>query len=321
MLVLPPQSYLGWKVSISIMHAIVAGTTIYRLVHRFQFHRAWWDDYLVTFPLVLNIVYCLLAWFRFAHRVVDTSTASQAFRVLNSYWLSLLPYQLSIWSSKAVLALSLARIFPKGHGARRWSYWLVIMIYETTHCATGNGRTIFSIIFLVMACIFGDILLIGSPLALFWRVKLPPIERRLVLAVFCGSIFTLVSAIISAILFINDSIFPGEDYILILIGFCNIDAAISLFVCNLTILTTAIYRMLRRQHASRNAIQETMETSYPASQAFTSSERPTDFSSTSEAMRLTEISTSSSLSQTRYTEWSNVTGDIFTSTISYKSEQ
>ena len=113
------------------------------------------------------------------------------FRILNSYWLSLLPYQLSIWSvfenfqevtnahrpsrcSKAVLALSLARIFPRKHPARRWSYWLVVImglfffgcalipaltctyksrlmvIYETIHCATGNGRTIFSIIFLVV---------------------------------------------------------------------------------------------------------------------------------------------------------------------------
>ncbi|KAF8901918.1 hypothetical protein CPB84DRAFT_911691 [Gymnopilus junonius] len=278
-IILPPQSYIGWKVSISILHALSAGCTIYRLIHRFRIHRIWWDDRLIFIPLVFNILYCVLAWIRFSHRVINPLLGSRTYEILNSYWLSLLPYLITVWTTRMVLALSLGRIFPHKHPARQWSYFLSILmafsfigcalaaalscsyisplmiLYETTYCATLDGRYVVSMIILVADNMLCDVLLFISPLLLFWRVKLPLSERRLVLVFFCGSILTLLLSIAFTVLFLNRRIYAGNDWLLILIGVFNIDAAVSLFASNMIVISTCFYQALRRLRSREKVVQ------------------------------------------------------------------
>lgn len=176
--------------------------------------RSWWDDYVAFLPLVLDPTYWMLTLIRFNHRgksltlsaalrilggsdrseyiVRDLTHPTQTFRVLNSFWLSLLPYLLIVWcvlssillmkptsnmmnfsrSTRVALALSLGRIFPLKHPARRWSYVLVgimivsciasilvsnltctytsslLVLFEVTHCDTGAGGFLIQTIFL-----------------------------------------------------------------------------------------------------------------------------------------------------------------------------
>ncbi|KDR79716.1 hypothetical protein GALMADRAFT_63033 [Galerina marginata CBS 339.88] len=64
----PLQSYLGWKVAVSFLHAFAIGSTLYRLTHRFRIRRLWWDDYIVCVPVVLNLAICIMVWIRFSRR-------------------------------------------------------------------------------------------------------------------------------------------------------------------------------------------------------------------------------------------------------------
>ncbi|PPQ96388.1 hypothetical protein CVT26_004990 [Gymnopilus dilepis] len=327
-IMLPLQSYTAWKVSLSILHAIAIGSTLYRLVHRFRIGRQWWDDYIAFLPLLLDPMYWMLTLVRFTHRVLDLTHTTQTFRVLNSFWLSLLPYLLIVWSTRVALALSLGRIFPVKHPARRWSYVLVgvmivsciasilvsnltctytsplLVLFEVTHCDTGVGGFLIQTIFLFVVNVFGDLLLVISPLIFFWRIKLPAGERRLILMVFSGSTLTLLAGVVVATIFLNKDVFPGVDYLLILEGLCNIEAAVSLFVCNLTVVSTCFYQAVRRlRNRPGPSAEETSvvtATQQPPSRTCTC---VSDKTSSSEPISLTEISSYPSSMQSRYEEW------------------
>ncbi|KAF8901909.1 hypothetical protein CPB84DRAFT_1729440 [Gymnopilus junonius] len=342
---LPPQSYVAWKVSILILHLVAAISTIYRLVHRFRIRRPWWDDYLVFFPLAVDIMYCILTWIRFPHRYSYPLDLSKPMIVLNSIWLSLFPYLLVIWTTRMALALSLARIFPERHPARIWSFCLVVImlltclscmlvstytctytspiksLLDATHCETGAGGFALQAILLVAHNITSDLLLIISPLIFFWRVGLPAMERRLVLFVFCGSILTLLTAASLAILFLNKGIATGVDSLLILVGMCNIESAISLTVCNLTVISTCLYRALRRSYDwGTLELESTEVTTRHRSRPCTCIIHSTR-STVTEPMTLTEISSYTSSIRSGYEEWSDPTSATRQDSALFKSEK
>lgn len=73
------------------------------------------------------------------------------------------------------------------------------------------------------ADVTSDLVLILTPLYIFWRVKLPTQERRLVLTFFCGSTLTLISAIMYAT-FVNSKAVAGKkDWVLVNLGFGGIE--------------------------------------------------------------------------------------------------
>jgi len=313
-----------------LLHLIAAVSTIYRLVHRFRIRRAWWDDYLVFFPLVVDIMYCILTWIRFPHRSSYPFDLSKSMVVINSIWLSLFPYLLVIWTTRMALALSLARIFPEKHPARKWSFFLVgIMLLsllscmlvstftcdysssirsllDATHCDVGVGGFPLQAILLVVDNMLSDTLLIISPLIFFWRIGLPVLERRVVLLVFCGSILTLLSASSLAIIFLNKGISPGIDDLLILVGMCNIESAVSLTVCNLTVISTCLYRAIRRNHDwGALDLESTEATTLHRSRPCTCITHLSPSTGT-EPMTLTEISSFPSI-RSGYEEWSDPT--------------
>ncbi|PPQ84386.1 hypothetical protein CVT25_013047 [Psilocybe cyanescens] len=216
---LPNQSYLGWKIAVTVFHVIAASTTIYRLVHRFRIRRLWWDDYVLFAALIVDTAFWPIYWARSPQPAVPSAEFIKKQRVLNSYWLTMFLYILILWSCRAVMALSLVRIFPPGHKGRRWSYYLVgIMVFggiasliittvtckpasalmvasEMKNCARGvNGIVVKNTLFFVADCI-SDLLLIITPLVFFWRIKLPTQERCLVLVFSLGSVLTLTAAV------------------------------------------------------------------------------------------------------------------------------
>ncbi|KDR69250.1 hypothetical protein GALMADRAFT_925969 [Galerina marginata CBS 339.88] len=159
-----------------------------------------------------------------------------------------------------------------------------------------KGGFLLSPVFFISENIISDILLVGSPLAFFWTVKLPQTERRLILAVFCGSILTLIVAICFAILFVNSKVHLGEDEFIILVGICNIEAAVCLFASNLPVVSTRLYQKLRHRNLSRRQHAERTQdsSSEPCTCAGVSDHYPS-----LGQLTLTEISTISSPSQSR----------------------
>jgi len=318
--IIPLQSYIGWKVAISLVHGVTIACSLYRLIHRVRIHRFWLDDYLVCIPLLLNILCCLLAWLRINHGALNLKGGSQTYEFLSSYWLSCLPYLGTMWASRIVVTLSLGRLFPPKHPARRWSICLLVIvvlcfignvlvaalfckypnllmiIYEAKECATTEGGFLVAIAFQVIASILCDILLIISPLVIFWRVRLSRLKRRLVLLVFCGNILTLLSAIVFAVVFLSSWISAGPDVLIVLVGLYNIEAAIGLFACNFTVISTCFYQALRRLHRRTNSHRESGDETTSSSSA----PRPcTCVSEDSPLSGLTEFSTFDSESSFR----------------------
>ncbi|KDR69776.1 hypothetical protein GALMADRAFT_145177 [Galerina marginata CBS 339.88] len=317
---LPLQSYPGWKVSISILHVVAISSAVYRLVHRFRIRRTWWDDYMVFVPLVLDIAYWATFFVRFPHRIEGGRPAGDG-RVLESYWIVLFPYSIIVWTTRISLSLSLARIFPWKHPARLWSFILagimalsciacilistlscterssLIILSEPRQCALNISGFPFQNIYVFANDSFGDILLIISPLILFWRLKLPRQERRLILVVFCGSTLTLAYVIAFAIIALNPKISLGDDFLVLMAGLLQIEVAISLFVCNLAVVSTSLYQLV-----TRNRNQEWLESGWISTEPPSDSELQDDpqqctcsLDKAPTPLTLTEISSSSSV--------------------------
>ncbi|KAF8161608.1 hypothetical protein B0H34DRAFT_387015 [Crassisporium funariophilum] len=281
---LPSQSYLAWKISLSVLHALAIASGIYRLVHRFRVRKAGWDDYLVCIPVVLDIACIILFWFRFPAPPNIGQMPSQLQQVLDSFWLSLAPYLAIIWSTRAVLALSMVRIFPPKHRARQISFiltylmggaWIAtvvvtaftckrpstpsLMAIETKMCLKSTGKFPVTNIFLFVVDFVGDILLIVAPLIFFWKIKLPRAERRLILTVSCASFLTLLSAIVFAALTVGD-LSLGNDSTLIISGMASIEAGTSLLVCNLAVVTTCLYQFITIRTSTISSSDTTLQT-------------------------------------------------------------
>ncbi|KDR75569.1 hypothetical protein GALMADRAFT_47057, partial [Galerina marginata CBS 339.88] len=52
-------------VSVTILHFIALSATVIRVGHRLRAKLAWWDDYVVLIPLVLDFVFILLFWLEY----------------------------------------------------------------------------------------------------------------------------------------------------------------------------------------------------------------------------------------------------------------
>ncbi|KDR69781.1 hypothetical protein GALMADRAFT_908596 [Galerina marginata CBS 339.88] len=325
-LALPPQSYLGWKVSVIALHAIAIISTIYRLIHRFRLRQTWWDDYIVTIPLVVDVAFSSLVAARFPTEDKPNDTISFSDEVYNSYWLTTLPCLIILWSTRTVLALSLARVFPCKHPARRWSFILVAFMVlsciasiavtigtckQTSgllnqdafkDCVKGLGGFPLKDIFLIADDLVSDALLVISPIVMLWRLRLPRNEHRLILMVFCGSTMMLLSAVCFMVITNSHSISMGENAILLVTSLGNTEASFSLFACNLTVIATCFCGGIRNLlHREGQDVESAPATPTPT-QSSRSCSCLSDRSPT--PLTLTEISESSSIPRSRFSRGS-----------------
>ncbi|KAF9472015.1 hypothetical protein BDN70DRAFT_887469 [Pholiota conissans] len=252
------------------LHVIAISSSVYRLWVRFRIHRMWWDDYVLFVPLILDMFYGMVFWFSVPREHDASQSAATYLVILNSFWFKRFIFTVIVWSTRIVLALSLVRIFPARTHARILSMLLVAIMLcflvatflisattchrktalllsnELTDCTKSIAGYALEDAFAFVGDIIGDALLVICPLFWFWKIRLPPKERRLILLAFCGNMLTLLFAIVYLILG-NLSIgqTPAARY-LIQGGMARMEAAISLFVCNFTVISTSIYRLLQK---------------------------------------------------------------------------
>lgn len=251
---LPAQSVLAWKITLTIFQAIAISSTLYRLWRRYRIQRLWWDDYVVVIPLVMDIVYTVTFCLQFR----DPDSPLE--KVLELYWLQIFFFLTIVWSTRIVLALSLGRIFPPTHRARKYSIVLAViflLVYILSvvsplftcgggqkswnnQCTTSNGIILRGAV-MSGADLMGDAVLVLFPLAFLWKIRLPRKERVLVLAVFSSSILTLLSALIFTIMAFSP-IDLGPQPNLVMTGLGHVEALTSLLVCNVAVVSTSLYR-------------------------------------------------------------------------------
>ncbi|PPQ90339.1 hypothetical protein CVT25_007741 [Psilocybe cyanescens] len=285
-LFLPHKSYLGWKIVITIFHLFATTSTIYRLVHRYRIRRLWRDDYILFVALALDISHWPIYWARSPSVEGSSKSFIKTQQILNSYWLTIVPWFLILACTRISLALSFARIFPPRHPARRWSFTLVFffilnftgtVLATTLTCKAASGLLVASemsecirvsngvplkniIVFVADAS--SDLSLILTPLYFFWGIKLPAQERRLILTFFCGSTLTLLSAVMYAVIANSQSVASlKKDWSLVNLGLGAIETSMSFVGCNSVVISTCFYQALRRfRGQERPELESTLET-------------------------------------------------------------
>lgn len=258
---LPPQNAVAWKVCIELLHILALFSTLYRLHYRWKAQHLWWDDYMVTVPLVVDFLYSVLVLVRFQDPVRPHPNPA-----IGSYWLSTFLFLVVLWSTRIVLSLSLARVFPSGHFGRYVGLGLAIAFALTflsavlvtaltcttmgfvtpkdARCIRGIAGYNVKALYLPFTDYISDVLLIVSAVGLLWKTRLRPRERFLILIIFSASFLTLLSAVVFTIAsFANVKLGPHTRFLFGM--FASLEVAISLLVCNLAVVIAGVYRALR----------------------------------------------------------------------------
>ncbi|KIJ93622.1 hypothetical protein K443DRAFT_111770 [Laccaria amethystina LaAM-08-1] len=208
---IPEQSYLGWKVAMTVLQLTAVGTTAFRLYYRHKTQRLWWDDYTAIVPLVAEFIYIPISY------LVNTVPGSDKKKKVILYYFWVCAFMTILWWSRLSLGFSIARIFPPALKPRKYAFmiifgifltWIALLTAEVSLCATNTSwhdtptelldcRDNYPIgIALATTDVFFNILLITFPIYRLWHIKLPQDQRRMVLAVFSASLITLLSAIV-----------------------------------------------------------------------------------------------------------------------------
>ncbi|KAH9483195.1 hypothetical protein JR316_0005299 [Psilocybe cubensis] len=264
----PHQDPLAWKVALTFVHLLSLGLTIVRIRHRWRTNRLWWDDYVVGIPWALVLVCAALLWAKLNSK--DTPwymPNAQGF--IHSYWFDGFIFLTITWFSRISLTLSVARLFMPSHPYRIYGYALVVVLFlmyltsilftslscpgspwwkiDASRCLSNPIRTggvVIGIIWITIDFI-ADVILVITPLLMFWRVRFPkPRDRSLILALFAGNILTMFTSVLICMIWLSHGLIGPEAAILFkMVG--ELHATLALLVTNLQIASMVIYRKFR----------------------------------------------------------------------------
>ncbi|KAJ8077155.1 hypothetical protein PM082_001583 [Marasmius tenuissimus] len=243
--------------------------TVARLTRRFRIRRLSWDDAWAALGMVLIAGYLGAYWEgdkQFTNQQPpDINEYKNRFRTWSQIMMGL--YTAIVWCSRISLALSIARILPPSR-LRKSTVCLAIFcflagvsltlikvflckaIYEpqsnpttlaaTNYCPRPTGT--FLIAFQTTSDVLSSVLLVAIPIYFLRSTDLPTPERRLILMLFTSTVLALVVCILHAVLILQNS--RG------MVFSTQLEASMSLIVCNLIVVVTAVYRLLPCQKST-----------------------------------------------------------------------
>ncbi|PPR04818.1 hypothetical protein CVT24_007078 [Panaeolus cyanescens] len=256
---------------ISTFHTLALLTTLLRLIHRFRRKRLGWDDFFAGLANVFAIILFVL----FLHSEVifgdrkppflSTPVSLRTFGIVGT----LVFYMTGLWCSKISIAITIIRLV--GDGTFRRIAKAVILVFglvgislslarvfrcgtdfsEAPICPTPRYSGYLELVFDLL----GDTWLICAPLYMLRRLKIPRPHQRLIGAVFlCGLFTTLASIVHNSFALTRQVLVAGMT--------AHIQLGVSIFMCNLLVLATYIYR---RVHEDSDETTQRTETPDPDS--------------------------------------------------------
>ncbi|TFK66242.1 hypothetical protein BDN72DRAFT_900005 [Pluteus cervinus] len=254
-------SISAWRGVNATVHLIAIFATIFRLHHRYRLRRLWWDDYWAGIALLFSFGYFATVWMR--RDVGDPSLGRKEAVAL--FWMTTTFFPCEVWSARMSLAFSIIRLIPeRAIFRRRCMYalatifgmmWLALILEKLWVCASDSSWThtvavqclLGNAVGIITLCtdVISDTCLIIIPLFMLREVRIPVGQRRLLLAIFCSSIFSSLAGVIYAIfVFRADNLGVKRGLLISLTA--NIKAAVTLLVCNMLVIVTYFYRTFRR---------------------------------------------------------------------------
>ncbi|TFK62558.1 hypothetical protein BDN72DRAFT_848539 [Pluteus cervinus] len=250
-----------WKGVNATAHLIAMSATIFRLHHRYRLRRLWWDDYWAALALLFSFGYFTTVFMR---KEPGDPTLGQK-KAVAIFWMTTLFFPCEVWSARMSLAFSIIRLIPeRAIFRRRCMYalatifgmmWLALLLQKLWVCVGDSSWThnamvqcyLGNAIGIITLCtdVISDTCLIVIPLFMLQEIRIPAGQRRLLLAVFCSSIFSSVAGVIYAVfVFRADNLGTKRGLLISLTA--NIKAAVTLLVCNMLVIVTYFYRTFRR---------------------------------------------------------------------------
>ncbi|KAF8552135.1 hypothetical protein OG21DRAFT_1523977 [Imleria badia] len=253
------------QVLATVFHALALILTSFRLWFRYHIRRLWWDDFWAALALLCDAVCMVTVWTLTAPVDNEPHSNAEALRTnaqsrsvhIVSYWMSILFYTCSIWFARLSIIFSVVRIVPPARSVRVATFgaggvitclWAYVFTCKSVACAM-NDEWYHAVVIEcpvpkwvavseVCTDILSDVILVALPFCLLWRVKLPSNQRIMVLSVFSASILVSVVSVVHT------------AYLIPLAGFiggatAEVESAVSLIVCNLLVIITFIYRVIR----------------------------------------------------------------------------
>ncbi|KAF8905751.1 hypothetical protein CPB84DRAFT_1823099 [Gymnopilus junonius] len=262
---LPTQNQLAWKISITLLHFLAFSSTLVRIGHRWRTRRAWWDDYIVVIPWCFDIIYIVTMWAKYKNHDISWDIPDPS-GFIYSAWFDSFLYFSEIWFSRISMTLSVARIFLPGHPYRIWAFGFVVVLFllylaslliATFSCrgtpwwdlnfnncvSTPSGADVGTIVG-VTVDFAADIVLVAAPLIMFWKIDFPRQERVLVLVLFSSSVLTMIASMLYCTIWYAASRL-GPDSRLLFEMMAQLQATVSLLVCNSLVVAMLLYRKLR----------------------------------------------------------------------------
>ncbi|KAN0084450.1 hypothetical protein V8E55_007954 [Tylopilus felleus] len=253
----PPQ--ITWIIISCHITAITC--TVGRILYRWYTNRFWWED-LWAIVAGMWTAMCLIGFI-----VHDPSMSPVAPRNEISEWFATLSFIIVVWAARFSIFLSLVRV-SNPTGSSRYialacvTSFVIMCVASTTQkiyyciafdCSVSSHVAIMQLITDVLA----DSVLVLTPVLFLRDVQLSKNRRILILSAFSSSI--LISAVSIA-----HSVFLFRASGLITLILSEFKVALSLFICNILVLVTFIYRIWRRGRGE----DADLDASFPCSQTF-----------------------------------------------------
>ncbi|KAF8995110.1 hypothetical protein BDQ17DRAFT_1523566 [Cyathus striatus] len=225
-------------------HGLAILSTIFRLFHRFQTQKLWWDDFWAFFALIFDIVMLsMYISFPIAQHVPD--------RIANiARSTTIVSMSFCLWGSRISLGVTIVRLLNPGC-MRKISKSVIILfgtfalarlIQKLSLCeekAFGSLRCVWPLsagIMEIVTDIITDGWLTAAPAYMLWHMSLPPRHLRLLQTIFSCAIFITLAGIVHAVFLIR-----GRS--LWMTSIAHFENVLSLITCNLLVLVTYLYRV------------------------------------------------------------------------------
>ncbi|EIW84854.1 hypothetical protein CONPUDRAFT_141691 [Coniophora puteana RWD-64-598 SS2] len=257
------------RASVSIMHGLAILTTTFRLWYRVRKRRFWWEDAWAAASLV-GAIASLFA--------VMGITGSENYWIYASLddppfpgesptghvvadWVMIFGFTTCLWSARLSLIFSLVRLSSGATKLRQVSLYAAAVfgaifvgllcqkVYVCGHdlsweedpvmafqCRLGDSIAIAQ----VVTDFSSDVALVAIPVFLLREVNSPKDQRILILSAFSTSILTSLLSVVHVIFILTPD--PGLQTIT-----AQAEIALSLVICNLLVIVTYIYRVLKRK--------------------------------------------------------------------------
>ncbi|KAG1778477.1 hypothetical protein EV702DRAFT_1277813 [Suillus placidus] len=245
-------SLTALQVTVTTFHGLAFIATTFRLAYRQSRHQLWWDDALTAAAMITGVISLVSVWLVLAPQTFrETDEVRTAAR-----WSMIFCFTASLWLTRLSIVFSIIRLAPRGDRMRKIAQWAaiifaglcVMMLAQKTYfCARSFdpdridcvlGRSVAATQFATDAV--SDLALVLMPIRLLREIHLPKSQRILILSVFSTGIVVSLASIIHVIFVVQTDVYMQSIT-------AQVELALSLIVCNLLVIVTCIYNVLRRE--------------------------------------------------------------------------